>query len=120
LFGTPTLNEWTKKKLRFGLKVNEDLGVEFLKNNWEDRIMDSEKKQKRLTIVQLRGFSGLENLSEEDAESAIATLEKLSVLFYELYQKKVRQEKTREKVEKCIKIVNIKKNDSNGTKRNAA
>jgi hypothetical protein len=32
------------------------------------------KKQKRLTVSQLRSFKGLENLSEEEAEAGIATL----------------------------------------------
>ena len=41
---------------------------------------NSAKKQKRLTVSELRNFKGLTNLSDEDAESAISTLEKYSLL----------------------------------------
>jgi hypothetical protein len=61
------------------------------------------KKQKRLTVSQLRSFKGLENLSEEEAEAGIATLEKLSVLFYELFQKKLIQDKEAGKGKKDVK-----------------
>jgi hypothetical protein len=61
------------------------------------------KKQKRLTVSQLRSFKGLENLSEEEAEAGIATLEKLSVLFYELFQKKLEQDEEAKKNKKEVK-----------------
>jgi hypothetical protein len=47
----------------------------------------NERKRKRLTIEQLRNCKGFENYSDEQAEKTIVTLEKLSILFYELYMK---------------------------------
>jgi len=47
----------------------------------------NERKRKRLTIEQLRNCKGFENYSDEQAEQTIVTLEKLSILFYELYMK---------------------------------
>lgn len=46
-----------------------------------------EKVHKRLTIAELKNCKGFENYSEEQAEATIKTLEKLSILFYELYMK---------------------------------
>ncbi len=45
------------------------------------------KKQKRLTVSELRNFKGLDHLSEDEAESAISTLEKFSLLMFEMYKK---------------------------------
>ena len=45
------------------------------------------KKQKRLTVSELRNFKGLNHLSEDEAESAISTLEKFSLLMFEAYKK---------------------------------
>ncbi len=45
------------------------------------------KKHKRLTIDELRSFKGFENYSDQEAEETIITLEKLSILFYELHMK---------------------------------
>ena len=45
------------------------------------------KKHKRLTIAELRNFKGFENYTEEQAEETIRSLEKLSILFYQLYKK---------------------------------
>ena len=45
------------------------------------------KKQKRLTVSELRNFKGLNHLSEDEAESAISTLEKFSLLMFEMYKK---------------------------------
>lgn len=42
---------------------------------------------KRLSIEELKAFPGFENYTDEMAEETIKTLETLSVLFYELYQK---------------------------------
>lgn len=54
-----------------------------------------EKVHKRLTIAELRNCKGFEEYSDEHAEETIKSLEKLSILFYELYmkqkQKKVKQ-----------------------------
>ena len=47
----------------------------------------NERKRKRLTIDELRNCKGFENYSDEQAEKTIVTLEKLSILFYELYMK---------------------------------
>ncbi len=45
------------------------------------------KKQKRLTVSELRNFKGLDHLSEDEAESTISTLEKFSILMFEMYKK---------------------------------
>lgn len=45
------------------------------------------KKQKRLTVSELRNFKGLDHLSEDEAENAISTLEKFSLLMFEMYKK---------------------------------
>ena len=45
------------------------------------------KKQKRLTVSELRNFKGLDHLSEDEAENAISTLEKFSILMFEMYKK---------------------------------
>lgn len=59
---------------------------------------NSAKKQKRLTVSELRNFKGLSNLSDEDAESAISTLEKFSLLMFEMYKKdKAQKEKLKKK-----------------------
>lgn len=50
-----------------------------------------EKVHKRLTLAELRNCKGFENYSEEQAEETIKSLEKLSVLFYELYMKQKQQ-----------------------------
>lgn len=44
-----------------------------------------EKVHKRLTIAELRNCKGFENYTDEHAEETIKSLEKLSILFYELY-----------------------------------
>ena len=46
------------------------------------------KIHKRLTISELRNCKGFESYSEEQAEETINSLEKLSILFYELFRKK--------------------------------
>lgn len=58
-------------------------------------IMDikKEKTHKRLTIAELRNCKGFENYSDEQAEETINTLEKLSILLYELYRKEKQKEK---------------------------
>ena len=47
-----------------------------------------EKKKKRLTIAELKGFKGYDNVSDEEAEYVISSLEKISILFLELFQTK--------------------------------
>ena len=56
--------------------------------------MEKDKKQKRLTIEELKKFKSFENYSNDQAEETIKSLEKLSIVFYELYkQQKLIQEK---------------------------
>ena len=56
-----------------------------------------EKKKKRLTIAELKGFKGYDNVSDEEAEYVISSLEKISILFLELFQtKKEEMEKAME------------------------
>ena len=72
----------------------------------------SEKKGKvhrRLTIAELKNCNGFENYSEEQAEQTIATLENLSILFYNLYLKHQQKEGR----------VSFIKNDSNESKNNS-
>jgi len=58
------------------------------------------KKQKRLTVSELRNFKGLGNLSDDDAENAISTVEKFSLLMFEMYKKdKALKEKLKNKEE---------------------
>jgi hypothetical protein len=52
--------------------------------------MKKEKVHKRLTIAELRNCKGFENYSDEKAEETIKTLERLSILFYELHMKEKR------------------------------
>jgi transcription initiation factor TFIIIB Brf1 subunit/transcription initiation factor TFIIB len=52
------------------------------------------KKHKRLSVEELRQCKGFENISDEDAEKTIQTLETLSILFYQLHmQHKHQQQK---------------------------
>lgn len=48
-----------------------------------------EKAAKRLTVEELRNCKGFENYTDEEAEEVIQTLERLSILFYELHQKEL-------------------------------
>jgi hypothetical protein len=55
---------------------------------------EKDRKKKRLTISELKEFKGYDNVSDEEAEYAISSLEKISILFMELFQaKKVEMEK---------------------------
>jgi len=56
-------------------------------------IQTNENKRKRLSIDELRNCKGFENYTDEQAEETISSIEKLSVLFYEIYfkTKKVKQ-----------------------------
>lgn len=54
-------------------------------------IQDNEHKRKRLTVDELKKYKGFENYTDEEAEETIFTLEKLSVLFYELYMKSINE-----------------------------
>jgi hypothetical protein len=54
------------------------------------------KKHKRLSVAELKNCKGFENYTDEQAEETIKSLEKLSILFYELYmkQKQMKQKLT--------------------------
>ena len=56
-------------------------------------LQKNEHKRKRLSIDELRNCKGFENYTDELAEETVSSLEKLSVLFYEIYFKikKVKQ-----------------------------
>lgn len=49
------------------------------------------KPKKRLSITELKSYPGFENYTDEMAEETIASLETLSILFYEHYQKSIQQ-----------------------------
>ena len=49
------------------------------------------KPKKRLSIAELKSYPGFENYTDEMAEETIASLEALSILFYEYYQKSIQQ-----------------------------
>jgi hypothetical protein len=50
-----------------------------------------EKVHKRVTIAELKNCKGFEDYTDEHAEETIKSLEKLSILFYELYMKQKQQ-----------------------------
>ncbi len=54
--------------------------------------------QKRLTIEEPRAFPGFENYTDEMAEETIASLEKLSILFYDLHQKSIHEKERLKKL----------------------
>lgn len=49
------------------------------------------KPKKRLSIDELKSYPGFENCTDEIAEETIASLEALSILFYEHYQKTIKE-----------------------------
>jgi hypothetical protein len=49
------------------------------------------KSKKRLSIDELKSYPGFENYTDEMAEETIASLETLSILFYEQYQKTIKE-----------------------------
>lgn len=71
-----------------------------------------EKVHKRLTIAELRNCKGFENYTDEEAEKTIQTLERLSILFYQLYRK------TNQRKQNLILLKQGK--DDNRHQRNAA
>jgi hypothetical protein len=59
-----------------------------------------EKVHKRLTLAELKHCKGFENYSDEQAEETIKSLEKLSILFYELYMKqKINKDRMNKKMQ---------------------
>ena len=49
------------------------------------------KHKIRLSIDELKSYPGFENYTDEMAEETIASLEALSILFYEHYQKSIKE-----------------------------
>lgn len=49
------------------------------------------KPKKRLSIEELKSYPGFENFTDEMAEETITSLEALSILFYEHYQKSIKE-----------------------------
>lgn len=49
------------------------------------------KPKKRLSIAELKSYPGFENYTDKMAEETIVSLEALSILFYEHYQKSLQQ-----------------------------
>jgi hypothetical protein len=49
------------------------------------------KPKKRLSIGELKSYPGFENYTDDMAEETIASLETLSILFYEHYQKTIKE-----------------------------
>ena len=78
------------------------------------------KKKKKLTIAQLKSFKGYENVSEDEAEDTIATLEKLSSIFFELYLKKKKESEMQNNSGTIIEVNNVLNTDNYESKRNAA
>ena len=56
------------------------------------------KPKKRLSIAELKSYPGFENYTDEMAEETIASLEALSILFYEHYQKSIQKKEKLELV----------------------
>ena len=73
--------------------------------------VNGNKKHKRLSVAELRKCKGFENISDAEAEETIIALEKLSILFYELYMKQNHSKQ---------KLTIIKGGDLDGEQRNAA
>jgi hypothetical protein len=48
--------------------------------------------QEKLTIDELRTFEGLENVSDEEAESIIENIDHFSILTYQLFQSMTKEE----------------------------
>ena len=62
------------------------------------------KPKKRLSINELKSYPGFENYTDEMAEETIASLEALSILFYEYYQKTLQQKERLEMLNKKPKM----------------
>jgi hypothetical protein len=62
------------------------------------------KPKKRLSIDELKSYPGFENYTDEMAEETIASLETLSILFYEHYQKTLQQKERLEMLSKESKM----------------
>ncbi len=82
--------------------------------------MSEKKEHKRLTIAELRNCKGFENYSDEQAESTIKSLEKLSILFYGLYMKQKQKEQKLSAIKKENKKGGSNEGEAESRKRDAA
>ena len=82
--------------------------------------MAEKKEHKRLTIAELRNCKGFENYSDEQAESTIKSLEKLSILFYGLYMKQKQKEQKLSAIKKENKKGGSNEGEAESGKRDAA
>lgn len=60
----------------------------------------SEKTNSRWTTERLRAFKGFENYSNEDAEKAIDTIERLARIVLDIHFKKLREEEKDQSIKK--------------------
>ena len=88
-------------------------------NNHIENYSVAGKKFKRLTIEELKTFKGFENYSDEQAEQTIQTLVNLSLIFFDLFQKEIKQEEN-EASKTVIKKLEPNKKDNNDKTRIAA
>ena len=56
------------------------------------------QKKARLTIDELKKCKGFENYTDEQAEETCQSLEKLSIMYFELYIKDKQREKEKSKI----------------------
>ncbi len=86
--------------------------------------MENKRKHKRLSISELKRFKGFVDYTNEQAEEVIATLEKISVLFFELFHKSKTalgfKKETKKKVEPIYSQTNTNNYDNNYQQRNVA
>ena len=85
-----------------------------------------DRKHKRMSIEELRSFSGFENYSDEEAKECINTLETLSNIFFQLYIKELKKQEQVQNVQEEIKekgtehLTIIKNESYESHQRNAA
>lgn len=68
--------------------------------------MAKDKEHKKLSISELRKYKGLEQLSEEEAENAINTLEKYALMMYELFKKEQAEKQAKKEQDERVKNEN--------------
>lgn len=59
------------------------------------------KPKRSLSIDELKSYPGFENFTDEMAEETIASLETLSILFYEHHQKTIKE---KEKLKSLLEV----------------
>jgi hypothetical protein len=74
----------------------KETGVRIVKKSGKKWKLLKVRNTKRLSVAELKNCKGFENYTDEQAEETIKSLEKLSILFYELHmkQKLMRQKLT--------------------------